>query len=134
MSEKTKSNAPWILGIVGIVLTIMHYACAVLCSATMGAMSGVAADGKFDNATADTNFNNSVVIGNTSAVLFIVCFILSFFGKSKYSTITGIVMILCAIIGIILSCAHLSIPGLAAGTLFIIAGGISISNSKRISE
>ena len=36
MSEqKTKSNAPWILGIVGLILTVVHTACAVICSAAI---------------------------------------------------------------------------------------------------
>ncbi len=35
MSEQVKSNAPWILGIVGISLTIFHYVCAVMCSAAL---------------------------------------------------------------------------------------------------
>ena len=38
MSEqKTKSNAPWILGIVGLILTVVHTACAVICSAAISA-------------------------------------------------------------------------------------------------
>ena len=76
--------------------------------------------------------DGSMAIANTTIVLFIVCFILSFFGKSKFSMITGIVMVLCGIIASIFCMIHFSFPGVAAGVLFIISGALSITNRKKV--
>ena len=43
--QKEKSNAPWILGIIGLFLTILHFACAFLCSAGLAATK-VATEGE----------------------------------------------------------------------------------------
>lgn len=183
MSEqKVKSNAPWILGIVGIFLTILHYACAVLCSAAVGdatefsekikstpanvalaagevatTVGGVAARASgHDGAASDMDdltktmenkrrantrsaedkgketFNVALKIANTSALIMLGCFILSFFGKSGISGITGFLLIIGGIAGAILSVVHLSIAGIAAGIVYLCSGISSICNRKKI--
>ena len=79
MSEqKTKSNAPWILGIIGIFLTILHYACAIACSAGLAGLGGAAGDAEGGAKAADS----SLMFGTVAAGIMFVCFILSFFRKS----------------------------------------------------
>ncbi len=151
MSEQTKSNAPWILGIVGIVFTIIHMACAVLCTAAVGAtkavsgaidvdLSGIdrAADPEAYQAALDAaskaavnTMDNSITIMWVGIILLAICFILSFFGKSKFSKITGIIMVVGSIIATIVCCMHFSLMGLIAGILYLVAGCISITNFKK---
>ena len=132
MSEqKTKSNAPWILGIIGIFLTVLHYACAVVCSAAVGAASGIHESG-FSNADADATFENGIFVANLSAGIMLLCFILSFFGKSKASLLTGLIMIVGGVAAAVLSVAHFSAGGIAAGIIYMCAGISSICNRKKI--
>lgn len=129
MSEqKTKSNAPWILGIVGIFLTVLHYACAIACSAGLAGLGGVAGDEEGGVEAA----NNSLAIGTIAAGIMFVCFILSFFGKSKASTFTGLLLIVGGITSVCMSIPHFSAAGIAAGIVYMCAGISSICNSKKI--
>jgi len=128
---KTKSNAPWILGIVGIFLSITHYACASACSVVAGAASGIGSEG-FDNAQADATLADGMFVANLAAGIMFLCFILSFFGKSKVSTLTGILLILAGIGSAGLSIAHLSPAGIAAGIVYMCAGISSCCNAKKI--
>ena len=129
MSEqKTKSNAPWILGIVGIFLTILHYACAIVCSAGLAGLGGAAGDAEGGAKAAD----NSLMFGTAAAGIMFVCFILSFFGKSKASTFTGLLLIVGGITSVCMSIPHFSAAGIAAGIVYMCAGISSICNSKKI--
>jgi len=128
---KVKSNAPWILGIIGIFLTITHYACAIACSVAVGAASGIGSEG-FDNAQADATLANGMFVANLAAGIMFICFILSFFGKSKASKLTGIILILAGIASAGLSIAHLSVAGIAAGIIYMCAGISSCCNAKKI--
>ena len=64
----------------------------------------------------------------------ILCFVFSFFGKSKISHIAGAIVILGAIL--ILGTAIIGfgswIWGIAAGILYLIGGIFSIINKKRL--
>ena len=131
MSEqKTKSNAPWILGIVGIFLTIVHYACAVVCSSAVA--SGDVVFGGADKASAQQTMDNGMFVANLGAGLMVLCFILSFFGKSKASGFTGLLLIVGGIAAAGVSVAHFSAGGIAAGIVYMCAGISSICNSKKI--
>lgn len=129
MSEqKTKSNAPWILGIVGLFLTILHYACAVVCAAALSAHEAVAKDAAAGDRMADAG----VFYANFVAGIMLLCFLLSFFGKGKHSKFVGVLIVLGGITAGAMSCVNLSIPGLAAGFVYLFAGISSILNSKKI--
>ena len=78
---KVKSNAPWILGIIGVFLTILHAACAILCTAAAGFAAGlddIARGGSGDKAAEDavTSFGAVAVVG---IILMLACFVLTFF-------------------------------------------------------
>lgn len=165
--QKVKSNAPWILGIIGVFLTVLHFACAVLCSAAAGfvveegknseatagevgvalgdaLLGGKSIDGlakqeerlkkeKAKNAAEGREVaEKGIKIATYSALIMLGCFILSFFGKSGISGITGFLLIIGGIAGGILSIVHLSIAGIAAGIVYMCSGISSICNRKKI--
>jgi len=122
MSEqKTKSNAPWILGVVGFCLSIPQIFCSILCAAADASHpTGTDADGAL------------AAYAMLPVITTFVCFILSFFGKSKASTATGVLMILCALADIAFCCMNISALGIAAGVCFFCAGISSICNTKKL--
>lgn len=126
--QKEKSNAPWILGIIGLFLTILHFACAFLCSAGL-AVTKVATEGE---AAGDKMMEAGMGVTYLVIGIMVLCFILSFFGKSKLSRATGVLMILGGIVAGALSCVYLSIPGLAAGFVYLFGGISSINNYRRV--
>ena len=131
MSEqKTKSNAPWILGIVGLILTVVHTACAVICSAAISA--GDEAFGGASKEAAQDTFNQGMNVASIGIGIMAVCFILSFFGKSKASGLTGMLLIIGGIAAAGVSIAHLSVGGIVAGIVYMCAGISSICNRKKI--
>ena len=131
MSEpKVKSNAPWILGIVGIFLTIVHWACAGVCSAAVA--SGDEVFGGADKASAQQTMDNGMFVANLGAGLMVLCFILSFFGKSKKSGLTGLLLIVGGMAAAGISIAHISVGGIAAGVVYMCAGISSICNRNKI--
>ena len=125
---KVKSNAPWILGIIGIFLTIAHYACAIACSAGLAGLGGVAGDAEGGTQAA----NNSLMFGTVAAGIMFVCFILSFFGKSKASGFTGFLLILGGLTAVGMSVPHFSAAGIAAGIIYFCAGISSICNRNKV--
>lgn len=183
---KTKSNAPWILGILGLFPTILHLCCAVLCAAAAvvgtegakldssimrakadavssmanaadklaglaeskgvdGAKSGVknhsdaarkSADedrkmaAEFDQA-ADTSRDVVIYTAYGTCAILLICFILSFFGKSGISLFTGLFLIIGGLTAAGLSVVYLSIGGLIAGFIYACSGISSICNAKR---
>lgn len=131
MSEqKTKSNAPWILGIVGLILTAVHTACAVICSAAISAGDEVFA-GASKTAAQDT-FNTGMNVAAVGIGIMAVCFVLSFFGKSKASGFTGFLLVIGGIAAAGVSIAHFSAGGIAAGIVYMCAGISSICNRNKI--
>ena len=127
---KTKSNAPWILGIVGIFLTAVHTACAVICTAAIS--SGDEVFGGASKEAAQDTFNKGMDVAAIGIVIMVVCFILSFFGKSKVSVLTGLLLIIGGIAAAGISIAHFSAGGIAAGIVYMCAGISSICNAKKI--
>ena len=131
MSEqKTKSNAPWILGLVGLILTIVHTACAVIFSAAISA--GDEVFNGASEAAAQETFNKGMIIASIGIGIMAVCFILSFFGKSKTSGLTGFLLIIGGIAAAGVSIAHFSVGGIAAGIIYMCAGISSICNREKI--
>lgn len=131
MSEqKTKSNAPWILGIVGFILTVVHTACAVICSAAISA--GDEVFGGASKESAQDTFNQGMNVAAIGIGVMAVCFILSFFGKSKVSGFTGFLLIVGGIAAAGVSIVHFSAGGIAAGIIYMCAGISSICNRKKI--
>lgn len=129
MSEqKKKSNAPWILGIIGLFLTILHFACAFLCSAGLAVTEVVSKDEQAGDKMMEAGMGVTYLVIGIMAL----CFVLSFFGKSKSSCITGTLMILGGIVAGAMSCLFFSVPGLAAGFVYLFGGISSINNYKRI--
>ena len=139
-NQPRKSNAPWILGIIAFVASIPNILCATVCAAAIGGLSEMA---KEDAArTGDTaahaaaSSTSEAMAGFLAAIVIVslVCFILSFFGKSKISVITGILRIFGAIFLLVSSFAGPGniLWGLVAATCYLIGGIFSIINKKRI--
>ncbi len=129
-NQQHKSNAPWILGIIAFCTSIPNILCATLCAAAATGVSSA-----FDETTGNTETTDSVIGGFLLFILIsVLCFILSFFGKSKISVITGILLILGAIF--ILTNAFIGFGSMLWGTvsaiLYLIGGIFSIINNKRI--
>ena len=121
---KTKSNAPWILGLVGFGLSLPQVICSILCaSAAAGAAAegGAGADGA---AAAGFVFMLPVICTFT-------CFILSFLGKSKISTVTGVLLILLGLLDVYACVVNISAFGIAAAVCFFCSGISSICNTKK---
>ena len=126
---RVKSNAPWILGIVGVFLTILHGACAYACTVAKGAATVLGPNGSED--AAKQEMTSSLAVAGIAIAIMLACFALTFFGKSKFSKITGMLLILGSIVITILSFVHLSVPGLAAACVYLAAGITSIGNAKK---
>ena len=131
MSEqKTESHAPWILGIVGLILTAVHTACAVICTGFIAAGDQVFT-GASEEAVQDT-MDKGMGIAGVGIGIMAVCFVLSFFGKSKVSGFTGFLLIVGGLAAAGVSIAHFSAGGIAAGIIYMCAGISSICNRKKI--
>ena len=108
---KPKTAAPMILGVIAFVLSIPGVLCTAVCAT-------VATDAS----------------GSATPFLFllppVVGFILSFFCKTKISTLTGIMVLLVGLYETVTSLPA-NLLGIVAGILFIVAGALSISNTKR---
>lgn len=143
--QRHKSNAPWILGLIAFCISIPNVICATLCAAVATGVTaaGVAASAQADGATnAQANEQAEAAIAAAGAgmagwfiaivLASIICFILSFFGKSQYSLTTGVVMILGGAFIMVNGFIGFGsiLWGTTAGLLYIIAGGLSISNHK----
>ena len=131
MSEpKVKSNAPWILGIIGLFLTIAHTACAVLCTAAISA--GDETFGGASHEAAQETFNKGMSVASVGIAIMALCFILSFFGKSKASRFTGLLLVVGGLVAAGFSIAHFSAAGIAAGIIYFCAGISSICNRNKV--
>ena len=118
--QKVKSNAPRILGIVGLALAVPNFVCSVMCSE---------AAKQFGTEADKAHFSESnVAIG---IVLTLVLFLLSFFGKAKISLITGFMMLVGSLYMIYLNITQLQILGLSEGVVFLFAAIFSMTNVKK---
>lgn len=134
MSEqKTKSNAPWILGLVGFALSIPQVICSILCAGAAAGVAGASAE------VAGADSAEQVATAASAGIIFMLpvictfsCFILSFFGKSKISTATGVLLILLGLLDVYACVVNLSTLGIAAAICFACAGISSICNTKKI--
>ncbi len=130
-TRQVKSNAPWILGIVGFVASIPNILCATICAAAVATYSE---DSYYPGQTLSSTSQTMGWLLLLIIVASIACFVLSFFGKSKQSVITGIVMIAGSVFILINGFVGLGsfIWGSVAGVCYLIGGIFSILNSKRI--
>ena len=117
---KTKSNAPWIMGIVGVALAVPNFLCSLLCSQFAKDFMSEADKQHFSE--------NNVAIG---VALTFGMFVLSFFGKSKISLYTGLIMLVGALYLIYLNITQLQILGLAEGVVFLFSAIFSMTNAKK---
>ena len=139
-TQQHKSNAPWILGIIAFVASIPNILCATICAAAVSSFSKVATEdaAKQGDAAAQAAISGTedTMRGILVAIIIIslICFVLSFFGKSKISVITGILLILGALFIVINSFVGPGniLWGSVAGICYLIAGCYSIINKKRI--
>lgn len=127
---KQKSNAPWILGIIAFVTSLPNLLCAFLCAGATTAVAAAAAEEEGaveEAASAAAGYFWLVVLVS------IVCFILSFMGKSKSSVVTGILLILGALFILVNGFIGLGsmLWGTVTGILYLVAGIVSILNQKR---
>ena len=139
-TQQHKSNAPWILGIIAFVASIPNILCATVCAAAIAGLSETAKEEAAQSGDAATHAaasgTSEAMAGILAALVIIslICFVLSFFGKSKISVITGILMILGALFIVINSFVGPGniLWGSVAGICYLIAGCYSIINKKRI--
>lgn len=141
MSEQPqKSVAPIVLGIIAMALTVVNLACTVLCHAAINASADAISQAgdamaEVDPASAQAvteALGSYVVVSYFAIALLLVGSVTSFFSKGPKCKTTGIVTLACAILGAIMSIyPAFSITGLIAGILLIIAGALSIVNSKK---
>lgn len=141
-----KSNAPWILGIIAFCMSIPNALCAVLCAGAAHAATTSPND-PINYIELETMKGNGVsrvpyhepderITGLLLAVILvsILCFVLSFFGKSKISIVTGFLLILMALFIIVNGWVGFGsmLWGTITGLLYFISGIFSIINKKRI--
>ena len=139
-TQQHKSNAPWILGIIAFMASIPNILCATVCAAAVVGLSETAkkeAAIEGDTATQAAAAGTSDAMAGILAALVIVsliCFVLSFFGKSRISVVTGLLMILGALFIVLNSFVGPGniLWGCVAGICYLIAGCYSIINKKRI--
>lgn len=139
-NQQHKSNAPWILGIIAFVASIPNILCATVCAAAIGGFSEAVKEEAArtgDSAAHAAASGTSAAMGGFLVAIVIIsllCFILSFFGKSKISVFTGILLILGALF-LLISCfagPGNILWGSVAGICYLIGGCYSIINKKRI--
>lgn len=121
--EKKKSNAAWICGLIGFITSLPNAFCAMICAGVAAAAEE--ANGG-DGSGSAAYFWFIILVG-------ILCFALSFMGKSKNSMITGIVILLGGIFILINGFIGFGsiLWGTATGGLYIASGIVSILNKKR---
>ena len=140
--EQKKSNAAWICGLIGFITSLPNSLCALICAGTATAAAGLSAgltadSNNFNAAAADAAAEDAAkgATGLLIAVLLvsIICFILSFMGKSKNSVVTGVLLILGAIFILVNGFVGFGsmLWGSATGILYLVSGIVSIINRKR---
>ncbi|MBE6381175.1 MAG: hypothetical protein E7047_09640 [Lentisphaerae bacterium] len=128
---KTKTNAPWILGIVGFACSIPHALCFLICAAAVSTAEFMATDG--DTAAAQSTADAGAAMFYLGLLVSLVCFIALFFGKKdgQLPVIAGVITILGAAFLLICSVMSFSLFGLASAVCYAIGGIFCIVNSKR---
>ncbi len=132
--EQKKSNAAWICGIIGFITSLPNSLCALLCAGAATAAAGLTEE---NPAAANAAMEDAAkgATGLLIAVLAVsvICFILSFMGKSKNSLITGILLILGALFILINAFVGFGnmVWGGATGALYLVSGIVSVVNRKR---
>lgn len=134
MSEqKTKSNAPWILGIVGFGLSIPQVICSILCAGAAAGVTGAGADlAGADAADVAATASAAGLVFMLPVICTFGCFLLSFFGKSKISVVTGVLLILLGLFDVYACVVNFSALGIAAAICFACSGISSICNAKKV--
>ena len=126
-SANQKSNAPWILGVVGTAISIPQICCSVICAS---AYLEIAHDPMQTESQANTAAGLSVW-SMLPVVTTAICFVLSFFGKSGAARMIGVALILAAVANFVFCLLNFSMLGTAASVCFLFAGVSSICNAKR---
>lgn len=108
---KVKSNMTWIAGLIGTILTLFH-AFSCLCTQEDG-----------------------III----LVAILICLVLSFLGKTKFSRMFGIILIVVAtlhalIVMNVLAEAAAQILGLLGDMAFIYGGVMGVLNKNRVKK
>ena len=121
--EKKKSNAAWICGLIGFITSLPNSFCAMICAGVSMAVEESAGD---DGSGSAGYFWFIVLVS-------ILCFALSFMGKSKNSFVTGLIVLLGGIFILINGFIGFGsmLWGTATGGLYIASGIVSILNKKR---
>lgn len=137
MSEQEKkSGTPTVLGIIGIVLAIPHLCCAYLCAAaaTVAVAANEIGNGfngiDPDAAAVEATANTGVALAWISTLALIAAGVLCLFCKHPKSKVFGSVALGLSILATIICLFQFSVCGIAAGTLGIIGGVISMKNAK----
>ena len=137
-----KSNAAWICGLIGFITSLPNSLCALICAgattAAAGLSAGLSAKGAdFDQAAADAAAAKAATGASgllwTVLAISVICFILSFMGKSKASIVTGILLILGGLFILVNGFVGFGsmLWGTATGILYLVSGIVSITNYKK---
>ena len=139
--ENKKSNAAWICGLIGFITSIPNSFCALICAgasvAAAGLNAGLDEQGNFDekaaDAAADSAATGAAVLLWAVLLVSVLCFILSFLGKSKSSKVTGVILILGGVFILVNGFIGFGsmLWGTATGSLYLVSGIVSIINHKR---
>ncbi len=145
-----KSNAGWICGLIGFMTSIPNTLCAFICAGvTAGIASEVARSNAAEQAVAEGASADAAAAAVKEAevaaaggvagyfwvivLVSVVCFILSFMGKGKYSLITGILVLLGGMFILINGFIGLGsmLWGTATGILYMLSGIVAILNRNK---
>ena len=122
MSKKRgTSNAPIVLGIVGGVLGLPSALCSGACAAAVESMDEVASSGL-------TEFYLYGALIVSLLIIVISCF------TKKFPIASGLLMLACTIVGIILFAVTMNILGIIAMILTLIGSILSMVQKKEIIE
>lgn len=127
---RTKTNAPWIMGIVGFACSIPHALCFLVCTAAVTTVEFMATEG--DTAAAQSTADTGAGMFYLGLLVALICFIALFFGKKEgpLPVIAGGIVIAGSVYLLICSVMSFSLFGLASAVCYSIGGVFCIINSK----
>ena len=134
-NQQHKSDAPWILGIIGFIVSIPTACAAAGVAAIEAARQDAVNSGNTAAEASATNSGEAFAwMLLVFAIISLLCFILSFFGKSKISVVTGILLILGALFILVNGFVGFGnmLLGSIVGICYLIGGIFSIINRKRL--
>lgn len=126
--QSGKSGAPLICGIIGFVLGIPAILCATVCAAICAGATASASQASGGSGAEGLSFVLPLL---GFIATWIVGFVLSFFAKGPKSKKTGAITIVAGVAMMVFAIVFGGFLGIASGILYVISGGIAISNASK---